>query len=216
MKPEVSFPFRSPLGPARPASRSFAALWRVGVLVLALCMPAGPSVGSTDERSAVPGNYAIGFYADFEATSREIVLPKGEDRFELFIGLQGDSTRVFSGLVFRVELPFGLELDGPITWRPLPGLRQSGAVEVGGAEVNFHETCVETEGDRPVIVGRMAMRMSPELKQVSLDPLRHRAFGLSVELCQPEKGFPKPYATGLGIVVKREQSFWDRITSWFD
>lgn len=200
----------------RTRARNLVPLILLALVALSAWHPAGASAQGYYDRKAVPGNYTIGFYADFEATSREITLAKGEDRFEAFIGITGDSTRVFSGLVFRVELPRGVELDGPIIWRPLEGLRQYEAVEGVGTSVNFPQACVQSVGNSAVVVGRIAFRVAPDVKEVVMEPLGHRTFGLSVELCQPDESFPKPYATGLPIVVKREQSFWDRIASWFD
>lgn len=216
MKPEASVLSGRWSRVAR-SRRSILASWiLLGLAAACIASPTRASTQTEEERRAVPGNYTVGFYAGLETTTREIVLPRGEDRFEVYIAVTGDSTRVFSGLVFRVELPRGLTMDGPIAWRPLPGLRQYDAVEEVGARVSFAESCVQMIGDLPVVVGRMAFRLAPEVKQLELDPLAHRQFGLSVELCQPERGFPKPYATGLGIRVVREQSLWDRVRSWFD
>lgn len=194
---------------------SLAPLVLLGLVILSMLAPAELFAQGYYDRRAVPGNYTIGFYADFEATTRELTLAKDEDRFEAYIGITGDSTRVFSGLVFRVELPEGVTLDGPIAWRPLAGLKQYDAVEVKGTHVNFPESCVQSTGDQPVIVGRIAFRLGPKVKRVVIEPLAHKEFGLSVELCQIERSYPKPYATGRAITVTRPLTLWDRIANWF-
>lgn len=196
--------------------KSLAPLGLLGLLILSMLLPEQIFAQGHYDRRAVPGNYTIGLYADLEGSSRTLTLPKGEDRFEAFIGITGDSTRVFSGLAFRVILPFGVTLDGPIVWRPLPGLKQYDAVEVKGTLVNFPEACVRSRSNMPVMVGRIPFRLAPEIKRVTLEPVAHIEFGLSVELCLPDSSYPKPFAQGRGITVERSLSFWDRITSWFD
>lgn len=213
-----SIPFRiAPRTQSRSARwKTLAPLGLLGLLILSMLLPEQIFAQGHYDRRAVPGNYTIGLYADREGTSRVLTLPKGEDRFEAFIGITGDSTRVFSGLAFRVILPFGVTLDGPIVWQPLPGLKQYDAVEVKGTLVNFPEACVQSEGDIPVMVGRIPFRLAHEVERVTLEPVAHIEFGLSVELCLPDSSYPKPFAQGLDITVERSLSFWDRITSWFD
>jgi hypothetical protein len=203
-------------------ARESGALWRtsvplglLGLLTIAVLLPDQILARDSRDGSAVPGSYTIGLYADFEGSSRRLILPKGKDRFEAFIGITGDSTRVFSGLAFRVALPDGVTLDGPIVWRPLPGLKQYDAVEQRGTRVNFHESCVQSEGDMPVMIGRIPFRLGPDVKRAKIEPAANIEFGLRVELCLPDS-YPKPSAQGLDITVERSLSLWDRITSWFD
>ena len=185
-------------------------------LVLGATLLPGALAQNYYDRNEVPGNYTIGFYSDFSASSRSIALEKGQDEFEAFIGITGDSTRVFSGVVFRLDLPPGVTMTGPAVWRPIAGLKQMEPMEGRGTQVTFNQECVPQEGDAPVVIGRIPLRMDPDVQQAVIEPLDHVNFGLSVELCQPDRSWPKPFAEGLALTVERKRSFWDRVTSWFD
>ena len=48
-----------------------------------------------------------------------------------------------------------------------------------------------------------------------MTPEKHSQFGLSVELCDDSRYWPKPYAEGLSLEIVRKTSFWDRMRNWF-
>ena len=96
-----------------------------------------PATKGTYSRNEIPGHYTLGFYANEQGSSSEIELPKGQDTFEAWVGITGDSTRVFSSLVMRLELPYGVELDGPITWIPRTKLKETGNLLGDGTTLGF-------------------------------------------------------------------------------
>ena len=61
----------------------------------------------------------------------------------------------------------------------------------------------------------MTLRVSPEVGDFVVEPLAHRDYGLSVELCQDELGWPKPFADPISLDVRRKKSFWSRVRGWF-
>lgn len=189
------------------------------LLVVAILVAVGATTGVAQstyyDRNEIPGHYTVGFYADQEASRHEISLEEGEQTFECWVAVSGDSTRVFSAVVFRMELPTGVELDGPIVWAPLDGLKQTDSATGSGAQVEFNQECLEQVGDQPAVIGRMRLRVSPEVGDFVLTPLEHRKFGLSVELCDGAKGWPKPFADPVSLEVHRKKGLWSRIQSWF-
>jgi hypothetical protein len=123
--------------------------------------------------------------------------------------------RVFSGVVFRLELPPGASLDGPIQWAPVEGLEQKESATEAGTIVEFNKTCISQPGDDPAIVGRLHVRMGASLKELDLTPSAHRVFGLTVELCDDANAWPKPFAEPVSLHVTRKRGFWQRLRSWF-
>jgi len=172
-------------------------------------------LGGYANREEIPGHYTVGIYADDKGSSRKLVLPKGEQVFDCFIGITGDSTRTFSALVFRLELPLGVSLDKPITWVPVPGLKQEDSVLGEGAKVEFNKECIVQETDQPAIVGRMRIRVAADVSDFEILPLAHNDFGLSVELCDDSRLWPKPYAEARPMKVTRKRGFFARIRALF-
>ena len=170
----------------------------------------------TYDRHEIPGHYTLGFYADERGSSTELELPKGEDTFEAWLGITGDSTRVFSSLVMRLDLPYGVELDGPVKWTPRSGLKESGDLLGDGMTVEFQFDCAQQKSPAPVMLGRVPFRMQPGVNEAVLTPAPHKQFGLSVEICSDDDAWPKPYADPVSLSVRRSRSFWDRLTGWFD
>lgn len=171
--------------------------------------------GSYD-RHDVPGHYTVGFYADKNGSSSELELPDGVDTFDAWVGITGDSTRVFSSTVMRMELPYGVEIAGPIVWVPRSGLKESGELLGLGMMVEFQYDCAQQKSPAPVMLGRLPLRMQPGVNDATLTPLPHTRFGLSVELCSDPDAWPKPYADPVSLTVRRQRSFWDRLTGWFN
>jgi hypothetical protein len=168
------------------------------------------------ERDKIPGHYTVGFYADEHGSSRELELPEGLDTFDAWLGITGDSTRVFGSLVMSLELPYGVEIAGPIVWIPRSGLKESGELLTEGMMVEFQYDCAEQESLAPAILGRLPLRLQPGVKEATLTPGPHERFGLSIQLCPGGNIWPKPYADPLSLTVRRHRSFWDRLTGWFD
>lgn len=172
-------------------------------------------LGGYANREEIPGHYSVGIYADDQGSSQKISLPAGEQLVDCFIGISGDSTRTFSALVFRLELPLGVTLDRPITWVPVPGLKQEDSVLGEGAKVEFNKECIVQESDQPAIVGRMRLRVAADVEDFEVLPLAHNDFGLSVELCDDARLWPKPYAEARPLTVTRKRGFFERIRALF-
>ncbi len=192
-----------------------ACCWSAVLFLLAWAPTANAQSSSYATPDEIPGHYTVGIYADNTGTSRELELPPGEQVFDCFIGITGDSTKIFSALVFRLELPLGATLDRPITWAPVPGLKQIESALEGGTQIEFNKECILQTTDLPAIVGRMRIRMSADLDRLEITPLPHRSFGLSVELCDESREWPKPYAEALSLQVTRKRSFLQRLRSLF-
>ena len=200
----------------------FAAL-----LILSIALPAaGQLLNEPEEekkeqpayydRNEIPGDYTIGFYADEQGSGKDLKIPKEATEFEVWIGVTGDSTRTFSGLAMSIDLPYGVELNGPIIWKPRDRLKTSGDVVDPGLTLMMNFDCAIQKGIEPVILGRVSMSIQPGVNEVVIAPAPHRQFGLSVELCFDERAWPKPYAEAVSLKVKRDLSLWDRITGLFD
>jgi len=178
--------------------------------------PKKPPAKGTYSRTEIPGHYTVGFYADERGSSSGLELPDGQDRFEAWLGITGDSTRVFSGLVMRLDLPYGVKLDGPIAWIPRTKLKETGSLLGDGMTLEFQYDCAQLKSAAPVMLGRVRFRMQPGVNEAMLTPAPHKEFGLSVELCSDDDGWPKPYADPVSLSVRRSRSFWDRLTGWFN
>jgi len=168
------------------------------------------------DRNEVPGHYTVGFYADERGSSTELELPKGQDTFEVWLGITGDSTRVFSSVVLGLELPYGVEVTGPIVWIPRDRLKESGDLLGLGMMVEFPHDCAQQKSPAPAMLGRLPLRMQPGVNEATLTPGPQTPFGLSVELCSDSDAWPKPYADPVSLTVRRSRSFWDRLTGWFN
>lgn len=168
------------------------------------------------DRNAIPGHYTIGFYSDETGSGGDLKIPKDATEFEVWIGVTGDSTRTFSGLAMSIELPYGIDLNGPIIWKPRDRLKTSGDLRSPGLTLMMNFDCAIQKGLGPVMLGRMSFSIQPGVNEVVLAPAPHRDFGLSVELCYDERAWPKPYAEAVPLKVKRDLSLWDRITGLFD
>jgi hypothetical protein len=183
-----------------------------------VALPVATAFAQSDdyyERDEIPGHYSVGIYADKFGKSRELEVPSGEQVFDCFIGITGDSTKVFSALVFRLEFPLGASLDRPITWAPVPGLKQTDSLLGKGAKVEFNKECIVQNGTAPAIVGRMRVRVAADLEEFEIQPLAHRKFGLSVELCDDARVWPKPFAEALPLKITRKRGFLQRVHSLF-
>ncbi len=183
--------------------------------VASVPIPGLAQQGKLYDRNEVPGAYTLGLYANESLTSHEITFDKDVELIEAFIAIAGDSTRVFSGAAFGLDMPFGVELDGAIRWRNIPGLKQMGSPTEKGMELQFWQECQEMTGTTPVALGRVRMRVSPTFEKGEVTVRGHKDWGLSVELCDPEASWPKPYATGLSVTLERKTSLWSKITSMF-
>lgn len=168
------------------------------------------------DRNEIPGHYTVGLYADRQGSSTELQISRDATEFEAWIGVSGDSTRVFSAVAMRLELPYGVELAGAIRWVPRSGLKEQGNLVDPGITVDFPHECAQQKGLAPVILGRVPLRILPGLNEATITPARHLRYGLSVELCSDERAWPKPYADPVPLEVRRKLSLWDRITGWFD
>jgi hypothetical protein len=195
------------------------------LLLLALAAPpAGAQLlepGNQDaprfyDRDEIPGHYTIGFYSDENGSSEDLKIAKDATTFEVYIGVTGDSTRVFSGLAMSLDLPYGVELDGPVMWEPRDEMKIRGDLLDPGVTVAMNRDCAMQKGRGPAILGRLRLRMQPGIDEAVLAPAAHRQHGLSVELCSDKRAWPKPYAEAIPLKVKRKLSLWDRITGWFD
>lgn len=90
-------------------------------LSLALASVAAAQEKVFHDRNAVPGKYFVGLYADKLGTVNKLVLESDQLEFDAYIGVGGDSTKVYSGLVLGFDLPRGITIDGPIMWSNIPG-----------------------------------------------------------------------------------------------
>jgi hypothetical protein len=158
----------------------------------------------------------IGFYSDETGSSKDLKIPGDATEFEVWIGVTGDSTRIFSGLAMSAELPYGVAPKGPIIWKPRDRLKSSGGLMDPGITLMMNYDCVTQKGIGPVILGRMVLSIQPGINEAVIAPKAHREFGLSIELCFDERAWPKPYAEAVPLKVKRNLSLWDRITGLFD
>ena len=193
------------------------------LLVLAIAIPATsqllepePTAPVVENRREIPGTYTLGFYADEEGSSTTLKIPKDATEFDAWLGITGDSTRVFSGLAMAIELPYGVELGGPVVWTPRAELKTKGVFLDPGITVEFQHDCARQTGSAPVILGRVPLRILRGVNEAVITPKRHRMFGLSVELCYDDRAWPKPYAEPVVLTVKRKITLWDRITGLFD
>ena len=167
------------------------------------------------DRNEIPGDYTIGLYTDSQGSSNTLVLDKDQDRFDMFIGITGDSTQIYSAVVFGIDLPAGIEVAGPIHWRPLEGLTQKGVLTDEGVQVEFNRSCVRQTEGLPAIIGRISMKLNVRFTDSEVIVREARPFGLSVELCDDSRGWPKPFAQPIHLSVSRQQSLWDKIRGWF-
>jgi hypothetical protein len=201
--------------PSHRSLRTFVSV-ALAAIVVALCLAAAfAQPGGYYKRDEIPGHYSVGIYADKFGKSRELEIPNGEQVFDCFIGITGDSTKVFSALVLRLEFPLGATLDKPITWAPVPGLKQTDSLLGNGAKVEFNKECIVQNGTAPAIVGRMRVRMAADLDELEIHPLAHREFGLSLELCDDARVWPKPFAEALPLKITRKRGFLQRVHSLF-
>lgn len=168
------------------------------------------------DRNEVPGHYTLGLYADEKATVRELEIGATDEYFDCYVGVTGDSTKVFSSVVFRLELPDGVHLREPVKWASIPDLSTQGQILGAGVETAFNNPCQGMRGPFPVQVGRIRLHVDPSFREATIVPLGHKQYGLSVELCQPDNAWPKPYATGLELTVRRKLGFFDRLRALFD
>ena len=168
------------------------------------------------DRSEIPGHYTVGLYADANGRSREILLEPGQDKFEAWIGITGDSTRSFSALVCRIQLPRGIAIDGPLLWKPIHGLVQWGTPTGEGLQVEFNRECEEYDGIIPSMVGRIQFKVErKDFEAGTIEISKHRKWGVSVELCDPASSWPKPFAEALNLDVARKKSFWQKLRGLF-
>jgi len=98
-----------------------------------------PKRGNYD-RHAIPGQYTLGFFADDRGSTNELEIEKDAPGFELWLGVSGDSTRVFSGLGMSLELPNGVELAGPVVWLPRNDLKTSGNLLGEGMTADYRKS----------------------------------------------------------------------------
>lgn len=174
---------------------------------------AGPAL---EEGDPDDGDYTIGYYADRAGSTQDIRLSKEDDRFELFIGLDGSPRRNFASAAFKIELPDFLEPGSAIYWNPIEGLKESELFFERGGQVVF-AGCDEPDGDGPLILGRFVVEVDPRFREADLEPAAHDQHGLVMKLCQTNDGvYPERRADPLGLHVVRATSLWDRITGWFD
>lgn len=189
------------------------------LLLVALALPASALAQEREayyDRNDIPGSYTLGFYASPDGESRELELGADQEEFELWFGITGDSTRSFSGIVFGLDLPPGVRMAGPIRWETVPGLKESGVIGENGVQVEFNQECQSQVGTEPLMIARLPLAADPLLEEFELAPRKHRNFGLSVELCQPELSWPKPFAEAVPVKVTRKRSLWDRVKGMVD
>lgn len=194
-------------------TRAFSTLLGLGLLAVAVV---GTTLAQQNfyDRKEIPGSYTVGLYADRAGTSREFTLEEGEDRVEAWIGLTGDSTQVFSAVVFRLEIPEGVELAGPVRWLPIPGLQQWESAVGLGMQVEFNYECQPMVDGAPAMLGRVHFQVDEEFERGEVQVGSHNEHGLSVELCDQDL-WPKPYAEGLPLTIERKKSFWAKLQSLF-
>ena len=196
--------------------RRWAPLVLLALLIASVLFPGRVRAQTIDGPSLDPsvGDYTVGLYAD-RAGSTELLLEKDDTTFDVFIGLTGDPVRNFSASAFKLELPDFLEPAGPILWQPIEGLKEREEFFGRGGQVVF-SVCDVQPDDGPLILGRLPVAADPRFREATLEPLPHRQYGLSVQLCQQQGVWPKRDAEPVALHVKRHVSFWDRVTSWFD
>jgi len=188
-------------------------------LALAVLVATGAGADDSDppayyDRNEIPGHYTVGLYADRAGTSREVELDADEEYVEAFIGITGDSTQTFSAVVFKVETPRGVEMDGPIRWFTIPGLQQWNSAVEQGVQVEFNYACQEQVDGAPAMLGRVRLRVEKDFDRGEVEIGPHTQFGLSVELCDHYL-WPKPFADGLPLTIERKKSFWSKLQSLF-
>lgn len=174
---------------------------------------AGQASSKYYDRHAIGGHYSIGLYGDQAGRSPEVKLSADQQDFEAFVGLAGDSLHQFSACTFQLQLPQGVELDGAIRWRPIPGLEEWGSATGEGLRVEFADSCQTQVGDVPVILGRVRLKATPKFRRGMIQVAAHQKYGCSVELCVP--GYLKPYATGIPLDVRRQVSLLQRVRDIF-
>ena len=81
-------------------------------------------------------------------------------------------------------------------------------------QIEFNRDCQIQKGPGPLMLGRIPFTTDPTFRTATIEPLPHRKFKLSVELCQDARGWPKPYANSVATVVTRKQTLWEKLTGW--
>jgi hypothetical protein len=186
------------------------------LLALALAGAASAQDKGFHDRNAVPGNYFVGLYADNRGLATQLVLESDQLEFDAYIGVGGDSTKVFSGLVVGFDLPRGITVDGPIMWSSIPGLSQEGVATEGGLLVEFNKECVQQKGLTPAIVARIHFAADDDFESGTVEVRGHVKHGLSLELCEFDiDWWPKPFASPIHLELRRKKSFWDRVHDIF-
>jgi len=186
------------------------------LIVFALCAGLASAQDAYYDRKDIPGHYTLGLYADADGRSSEIVLEPGQDHFEAWIGITGDSTRTFSALVCRVELPRGIAIDGPAMWKPIHGLVQWGTPTGEGLQIEFNKECLNYDGIKPAMAGRLKFKVDrKDFEQGTIQLAGHRKWGISIELCDPDRGWPKPYCDAIDLTVSRKKTFWQKLRGLF-
>lgn len=198
------------------------------LVVLALLIPVVPAaaqllepdqpekpVRGAYDRNEIPGHYTLGFYGNEQGKPGTLKIPRDAQEFEVWLGATGDSTRTFSGLALSLDLPNGVTMASPVVWVPRSGLKESGDLLGEGSTVNFSRDCAQQKGLAPLILGRVRLRIQLGVNEVELVPQPHLRYGLSLELCDDTRSWPKPYAEPVTLKVQRSLTLWDRITGWF-
>lgn len=187
----------------------------VAILVLASSGSEAFAQATYYDRSEVPGHYTLGLYTDADGATDKIVLPGDQSVFEAYLGITGDSTQVFSGVVFGFDLPEEVELEGAIRWNTIPGLTQWGSPLEEGVRVEFNKECQAQTTAKPVMVGRVRFKVTEDFQGGEIVVRGHRKWGVSVELCDPTRDWPKPFADPVHLTVERKQSFWSKLQDIF-
>jgi hypothetical protein len=204
---------------ARPnrVKKAPASLWVLLAIAAGTLPGAGDAAAQATyyDRSEVPGHYTLGLYPKADGTGDKVVLDGDDDVFEAFLGVTGDSTQVFSGLVFGLEVPEGIELDGAIRWNAIPGLTQWGSPFEEGVRVEFNKDCQAQTTATPVVVGRVQFNVDENFQGGEIVVRGHRRWGVSVELCDPARDWPKPFADPVNLTVERKRSFWSKLQDMF-
>ena len=208
----MRFFFLLPTGDSSMISHTLVrACCAVALLAWPLAAPAQTVEPNLDPES---GEYTIGLYADRQG-STELKIGEDVTSFEVFIGIDGDPERNFSGMALRLELPDFLENASAILWRPVEGLHEKELIWGNGGQVVF-TACDAQTGDAPLMIGRFEVEVDPRFREATLQPQPHRQYGLSVQLCEQQGKWPKRLAEAVSMRVVRTTSFWDRVKSWFD
>ena len=74
----------------------------------------------------------------------------------------------------------------------------------------------EQTGPEPLMLARIRFHVDPQFAQGEIAVADHIRWGCSVELCNPDNYWPKPYATGLALEVERNESLWTKMKGIFD